>query len=137
MITLHVVDLENLMGTAMPRPADVRFAYAGYALAAEPDEADRWVLATSHACAHKAWMAWPVGCCRLTRSGTDGADFALLRFLEVPQNLNRVGRVVIGSGDGIFADRVRELRAKGAEVVVVSRPGSLSRSLAQIGRAHV
>jgi hypothetical protein len=132
MNTLHAIDLENLMGTAMPRPVDVRFAYASYAIAVEPDDTDRWVLATSHTCAHKAWMAWPVNCCRLTRSGPDGADLALLRFLDVPQNLNRVERVVIGSGDGIFVDRARELRAMGAEVIVVARPGSIARALSAV-----
>lgn len=76
-------------------------------------------------------MAWPVNCRRLTRSGADGADIELLRFLDVPQNLNRIDRVVIGSGDGIFAAQARDLSARGTQVVVVSRPCSLARSLAR------
>jgi hypothetical protein len=130
MISLHLIDLENLLGNANPRPTDVKFAYAAYAMAAEPDTADRWVLATSHRCAHRAWLAWPdPSCQRLLRSGHDGADLALLGYLEVPQNLNRVDCVVLGSGDGIFAQKAAELRATGLRVVVVTRPGSLSRSL--------
>ncbi len=132
---MHVIDLENLMGTAKPTPEQVRFAYAAYALAATPEHQDRWVLGTSYFCAQRAWLAWPTHCKRVTGSGPDGADLALLSFLEVPQNVTPFSHITIGSGDGIFATRATELRQEGIEVTVVSRPSSLSGKLAAAASA--
>ncbi len=135
MAALHVIDLENLMGTAAPTPEEVRFAYAAYTLAAAPEHQDRWVLGTSHFCAQRAWLVWPTHCKRVTRSGPNGADLALLSFLEVPQNITPFSHITIGSGDGIFATKATELRSQGIEVTVVSRPSSLSGRLAAVASA--
>jgi uncharacterized LabA/DUF88 family protein len=54
--------------------------------------------------------------------------------VEVIENENvadRYGAVVIGSGDGLFAEPAAKLQAFGCKVsVAASRPGSVSRRLA-------
>ncbi|MCU0259312.1 MAG: NYN domain-containing protein, partial [Solirubrobacteraceae bacterium] len=92
---------------------------------------DEVILATSHATAKAVWFAWPAGR-RLVRSGADGADLALLDVIHGEALADRFDRVVIASGDGIFAPACAELDAAGCRVLVVSRPGALSRRLAAV-----
>jgi hypothetical protein len=63
------------------------------------------------------------------RSGPNGADLALLEVLEREEVEGRSSRVVIGSGDGIFAEAAARLQAGGVDVTVVTRAQSLSRRL--------
>jgi uncharacterized LabA/DUF88 family protein len=67
--------------------------------------------------------------------GPDGADLALLQEARTDYVASHYDRVVIGSGDRIFADRAYELRTASVVVAVVSRRKSLSPRLAEI--AHV
>jgi hypothetical protein len=60
--------------------------------------------------------------------GHDGADIMLLS-LAPPELTVRFGRLVIGSGDGIFATRAGIARDLGVEVEVVTRPESCSTRL--------
>jgi NAD(P)-dependent dehydrogenase (short-subunit alcohol dehydrogenase family) len=53
---------------------------------------------------------------------------ALLQVLATEKVDFRYDRVVIGSGDGIFAFPAARLQAAGCEVTVVTRPDALSRS---------
>lgn len=87
------------------------------------------VLATSHFAAGQAWMAWPSATRRLVRSGADGADLALLDVIDSESLHLRFDRVVIGSGDGIFALAAGRLQRLGCPVTVVSRRDRLSRQL--------
>lgn len=65
------------------------------------------------------------------RAGRDGADLALLDEIGDPTILTETfDRVVIASGDGIFTDTVRSLRAAGAHVTVIAVKGSCSAELA-------
>lgn len=66
---------------------------------------------------------------RLVRSGENGADLALLQVLEQESVAERYDRVVLGSGDGIFAYAAAGLQAVGVDVTVVSRSDALSRRL--------
>jgi uncharacterized LabA/DUF88 family protein len=63
------------------------------------------------------------------RSGENGADLELLAILAQESVETRFDRVVIGSGDGIFALAAARLQAAGVNVTVVVRRGALSRSL--------
>ena len=128
--TLHVLDIENLVGGARPNPEAVKAVYGEYMRMMAPAGPDRWVMGTSHIAAKQIWFSWPHRSTkRLVRSGADGADLALLDFLSEPANLNGIDHVVIASGDGIFSTAVRRLRMNGIRVTVVSRPQSLAGSL--------
>jgi NYN domain len=126
---LHLVDVENLAGGATFGEAEataVRRAFEGVAPSGSVNQV---VLATSHHAAVSAWFAWPASARRLVRSGADGADLALLQVLATEKVELRYDRVVIGSGDGIFAFPAARLQAAGCEVTVVTRPDALSRQL--------
>jgi hypothetical protein len=90
---------------------------------------DQIVLATSHHAAAPAWFSWPATARRLVRSGQNGADLALLHVLACESVAARFDRVVIGSGDGIFAYEAARLQAVGVAVTVVTLHGALSRQL--------
>jgi len=130
--TLHAVDAENLLGTATPEPRAVRAGYFAYVAAVNEGPDDMWVVASSHMCAKHLWFEWP-GSTRAFRvkSGLDGADLAIIDYLGVPQNVNNVDTIVIGSGDGIFTPVVRDLKRMGKQVIVVSRESALSGALAK------
>lgn len=66
----------------------------------------------------------------LVGSGIDGADRCLLDVLENEPVAQRSMRIVVGSGDGIFAEATRRLVASGHHVTVIARPGTISRRLA-------
>jgi len=125
-----VIDLENLVGSMTAGASVVAQVFRAYVAAARSQPGDRWAIATSHFAARRLMMNWPQrsGLRRL-RSGPSGADHALLDIMRVQQNLNRVGRVVIGSGDGIFAGIAAELRSRGIRVIVVARKGTVAWTL--------
>ena len=66
----------------------------------------------------------------LLRSGPDGADLALLDVLEHEHVPSRFGKVIIASGDGIFAPASRRLLSCGVHVEVLSTSDRLSGELA-------
>ncbi|MGD9570933.1 MAG: hypothetical protein AB7V62_03475 [Thermoleophilia bacterium] len=127
--SLHLVDVENLIGTPNPRCGEVDQIASLYAVVAGVAPMDQEVIASSHRCAKSAWFEWRTTARRLVRSGIDGADRALLEVLENEQPGQRYSRVVIGSGDGIFAEPAARLQASGVNVTVVTREHSLSRRL--------
>lgn len=126
--TLHLIDIENLLGE--PRPAaesvfQARIAYAAHVFVGENDLV---VVACNHGCALDVGLAYS-GARMVVRSGPDGADLALLEVLAEHDVEGRFDAVVVASGDGIFTDAVAALAAVGLPTVVVSRPESLSRTL--------
>jgi hypothetical protein len=69
----------------------------------------------------------------LVRPGRNGAGQALLDSVDFGLIAKRFGRVVIGSGNHIFADLVVKLLAADLDVEVVSLSRSLSRDLRETG----
>ena len=91
---------------------------------------DHVVVAFNHGALFEFGNAWNPA--RLmVRSGKDGADLALLDVLESEDVADRFDGVVIGSGDGIFAEAALGFRKAGLEVTVVSEPDALSDRLAR------
>ena len=127
--SLHLVDVENLLGTPRPLQSDVMPLAAEYAELAGIGPRDHVVIASSHICASTVWYEWPGAARRLLASGPDGADNALLGVLACEQAAQRFGRVVIASGDGIFAEAAARLQMGGTDVTVVCGVGSLARRL--------
>ena len=126
--TLNVLDIENLAGEIPSVPQVVGRIREWFLSQAFGRPGDHFLGACSHLAIEKVGFAWPEVRWR-ARSGPDGADLALLEAIREERVAERFSKVVIASGDGIFAPVAADLAAAGVEVVVVSRPASLSRRL--------
>lgn len=125
--SLHLIEIENLLGAPRPTLAAVRAARAAYEAQVTVGPDDLVVVACNHGAALPVGLAFEHS--RLVvRSGPDGADLALLQVLD-EHNLGRFDRVVVASGDGAFTLAVARLASLGLEPLVVSRPRALARSL--------
>lgn len=125
---IHLVDPENLLGGTDFTERDVAVVAASYRQIAGIGADDLVVVASSHYTALRVWFGWGEAR-RLVRSGPDGADLALLQVVKHEDVAVRFQRVVIGSGDGIFAFVAAGLQRDGVGVTVVSQRGLLSRQL--------
>jgi hypothetical protein len=126
--SLHLVDVENLLGGANFDEREAAAAAAAYGPVADLGETDLVVVASSHHAASATWFGWR-NARRVVQSGPDGADRALIKIIETENIPARFERVVIASGDQIFAEPAARLQTLGVTVTVVSRPESLSRHL--------
>jgi hypothetical protein len=104
---LHLVDIENLAGPALPTLGQVRDEQDRYADRLAFGGLDHVVIASSHLTLLNAALGWPHDRCRV-RSGPDGADLELLDVLHGENVASRFTHVVIGSGDGLFARAARQ-----------------------------
>ena len=129
--TLHVIDLENLVGGTDAGPDELRAAwdaYRGHGIRIAED--DHVVIATSSHVARVAWFALPAtGMQRLVRDGQDGADLALVEAVDIDHAATRYGRMVIASGDHAFTDLALDARAHHMRVQLVIGRGQPSRQL--------
>jgi len=125
---LHLVDVENLLGTpwfTSHAVADLRRVYDSVSSASNRAH---YVVGTSAGRnLVEAGLGWGQGQ-RVFSKGKDGAERAILSEVTLANSV-RYDRVVIGSGDGIFVDLAASLQAVGVEVRVVSRRRSLSKAL--------
>lgn len=129
---IHLIDIENLAGCPRPSLAAVRACAHRYRTLTNASARDHTVVACNHGAALEVAFGWPTRL--LQRSGPDGADQALLDVLTYEGVADRFTEVVIGSGDGIFADAAAQLGAAGVIVSVVSHRRSLSKRLALAAR---
>jgi hypothetical protein len=127
---LHVVDIENLAGAAVPSLTQVSEVAGRYMSQLRFGDDDQVVMAASHLALLNAALGWPHARYRV-RSGRDGADLELLDVLEHENVAARFSHVVIGSGDRGFARAAASLTASGIWVTVVSRRCSLAPGLAR------
>jgi hypothetical protein len=130
---LHLVDIENLAGSARPTLGQVRQALGLYTAGLAFGAMDQVEVASSHLTLLNAALGWPHARYRV-RSGPDGADLALLDVLRHENIADRFTHVAIGSGDHLFAEQAARLAARGVWVTVVSRRRSLSPRLALAAR---
>jgi hypothetical protein len=131
--TLHLVDLENLLGD--PRAdADVALArFHEFLTVAGWELDDHVIIATNPWLMTKIAFDLPVPASRHAVHGRDGADTMLLSLAPTELVVKRYGRLVIGSGDGIFTSRARAVRDSGVAVDVVARPDGCSTRLHEFG----
>jgi hypothetical protein len=126
--TIHLVDVENLVGSSAACRTDVAEICRMYGRVANVAPADLVVVASGACAAEATWYGWP-SARRLLRRGVDGADRALLDVIANERLAIRFTRVVVASGDGIFAKPCALLQAQGCGVTVVTRPEALSGQL--------
>lgn len=126
--TAFLVDIDNLCRSGQPDRATVEAMFAAVDGLCAPGPDDQVYCAGTYL---SAWHAKSVrsGYCTRVGRGPDGADHQLLALAEVDFLSRRFDRVVIGSGDHIFADRIRELVQAGLGVDVFARYGSVAREL--------
>jgi hypothetical protein len=125
---LHLVDVENLLGTpwfTSHAVADLRRVYDTVSAASNP--AHYLVGTSAGPNLVEAGLGWRQGQLVFSK-GKDGAERAMLAEVTFA-TASRYDRVVIGSGDRIFADLAAYLQSVGIVVSVVSRPRSLSKAL--------
>ncbi|MFC6011692.1 hypothetical protein [Nocardia lasii] len=128
--TLHLIDVENLChGTVRaPRCANL---WGHYRRQVPVGPRDHIVVAASTPNAAAAFFVFPTNTRRIAvPARPDAADLALLAAVEPDTMIRRYRRVVIASGDHLFADLAECLHAVGkAPIQVVSDGTGVSAGL--------
>ena len=127
--SLHLVDLENLVGDPRAEARPALDMFDAYLDAAWWQPGDHVVLATNPWLMAKIVFDLPIAVNLHAVHGRDGADTMLLA--EAPPELvaNRYGRLVVGSGDGIFLTRAQTACDRGVTVEIVASAGGCSSKL--------
>ena len=95
--TLHLVDIENLLGID-PKAAplhDVRYGFGLYARAAEKRNADQIIVGCNPELAYSVADTLRGSGLIRVRLGKDGADLVLLESVDVNRRSDRYDRVVL------------------------------------------
>lgn len=125
--TLFLGDIENLAGASSPTVGDVRqidsLIHRAFGVGLLE------VLACDAHNAEVVWFNWAHDARRLVGRGSDGADLELVGVLLHEEVERRFQRVIIGSGDHIFAEPAMRLAAAGVQVVAAVGRGYCSTRL--------
>ena len=123
--TLHLVDLENLLGAR--RTEEVALdGLQRYLALARWAPGDQMVVAADPQIVRQIAFDRPVPWSLHATRGDDAADAMLLAHAPVELVTRRYERLVVGSGDGIFVPRAREVREHGVGVVVIAPPDGVA-----------
>jgi hypothetical protein len=107
----------------------MRGASNWYRDAAPVQRGDHVIVAVNPMLAMAAASEWP-GTLLRVGGGRDGADNALINELrDASWIASHFDRVIIGSGDGIFASTIPAIRDHGIAVGVLARERGVSRGL--------
>lgn len=116
---LHLVDLENLLAGRVDGPS-VTATWHQYQQVTGMRWDDHVVVAVAKKHAAATFLALPTAIQRVIgRNTPDGADLALIDAIDLDWAARRFGQVMVATGDGIFTDTARRLRARGLQVVQV------------------
>ena len=126
---LVVVDLENIAGGPCLTEDCAAWVRRRLSDAGALRRGDQVTVAVDESALSSVVWAWRGSSCRWGR-GPDGADLVLVEELTDRVSA-RFGEVVVASGDGIFAEPVADLVARGVRVTVVAHGVLLSGRLAQ------
>jgi hypothetical protein len=128
---LHVVDIENLIGSGFCRSEKlIKAALQSYRSAAKWQPGDLMVISANQAILGTvAFAASSFPCLVRGAQGKDGADLVLLDHTNQQMLLNSVHRLVIGSGDGIFTQLVETAHRVGTPAWVIASRRSTSDKL--------
>jgi len=125
--TLHLVDLENLLGDRREEEV-ARSGLQRYLRLAHWVEGDAVLIAADPQIVRQIGFVPPAPCSLHATRGHDAADVMLLAHAAPELVARSYGRMVIGSGDGIFVARARAVRDLGVGVAIVARPSGLARA---------
>ena len=135
--SLHLVDIENLVGNPRAEAGAVLATFDRYLRAARWTAGDHVIVAANPGLMGKVIFDLPVPANVHCAPGRDGADGKLLDAVAPRTICARYDRLVIGSGDAIFFPRARDVRAAGLAVEVIARPDGCSRRLHQFAPTFV
>ncbi|GAA3146930.1 hypothetical protein [Nonomuraea roseoviolacea] len=122
---IHLLDIENLAASPTPAATEIAHTMSDYLRRVPVGPLDQFVVGVNPRSLAEVGRVIH-GAQILTRSGPDGADSVLTEMAVNDRIDLRFERVVIGSGDGYFADLATWLTAHDVQVTVVSRTGLLS-----------
>ncbi|AXE53947.1 NYN domain-containing protein [Aurantimicrobium sp. MWH-Uga1] len=118
---LHLIDIENELGTGQVKAADIARFRTFYLEANNVPTNAHIVIAVSYSQnLLEAAFGWP-GARTVWLPGHDGADRALLEIAYEENVEKRYDKVVIASGDHIFADVAEALQKLGVKVKIFAR----------------
>ena len=127
--TLHLIDIENLIGCGKITAEDVAQVRRLYLSTSKAEVNDKFCIA-AHPINRNALLEGWRGASYLYRKGKDGADQALLNIYWGLKSPEKFQRIVLGSGDFIFWQLVEDANRAGIKVDVLARKGSCSKLLA-------
>ncbi|MDD6784960.1 MAG: hypothetical protein PUD81_01700 [Eggerthellales bacterium] len=128
--TLCFIDIENMVGTSRITLEAVKEFKIKFDELFNPDNSNLVVVGTSGTDNYmSAALGWK-GARQVMKFGHNGADEALIDAMR-SQPMGAIEKIVVASGDGIFANVIEEF-AKLVPVDVLYREGSLSKSLSQL-----
>lgn len=127
---LYLVDIENMVGNRDGRVSRDEVDRMRQAVMAHMPvgEGDQVVIGTGHSDNLLNASVWR-HVRHVFRRGHNGADLALLDVADREDIAARFSGVVLCSGDGIFADAMRRLRAQGCQVSILTGIGLISSAL--------
>lgn len=135
--TLHLLDLENLVGGRVNRVTTTQ-AWRAYEIRVGIDRDDQVVVGAAGGPALDAFLAIPRTVQLLAPvPACDAVDQALLAAWPVNEVASRYDRVVIGSGDHIFTSYAAQLRLRGVKVDVATGVGRCSAALYRACQHHI
>jgi uncharacterized LabA/DUF88 family protein len=137
--TAFIVDIDNLCGSGLAPKQMVEGAVGAIHNRYRPTENDLVYCAATALAAYHCKAIWP-GCTVRVGRGQDGSDLRLLKDADPKWLAERFSRVVIASGDGIFATLATDLIGLGVRVEVAVGNGGVSsklKSLAPVIRLGV
>ena len=135
--SLHLVDLENLLGDPRADAGTALAMFDAFLDVAHWHADDHVIVATNPWLMTKIAFDLPIPVSPHAAHGHDGADLMLLSLASAELVVKRYGRLVIGSGDGIFASRARTVSDQGVAVEVVARADGCSTRLHRFGCSYL
>lgn len=126
--TVHLVDLENLVGSGHLTEHAAHLAFLAYSALGVVSPGDLVILGVSHHNLIAASYGWPHVRCR-ARSGPDGADLLLQEVMTDERIEERFGAAIVATGDGGFAEAIASLIGRGLPVGVIAPAGRISTKL--------
>lgn len=134
--TAFFLDMDNLTGTGQPTSDQVQAVLNEFERICKPCHLDQVYCAGTATTAYHCADYRPNY--RVTAGrGKDGADKRLLELGDPDHVSRRFQKVVIGSGDGIFADVAHEYKTRGMTVQLIIGKGGLSNVLKRAVSASV
>ena len=127
--SLHLIDIENLIGAGHFLPAAAATALHAYRDLVRVADGDHEIVGVSSPRALLNVHASGFGGRIVFAEGHDGADRALLEVLMSESVPERFGKLYCASGDGIFAEAVGLMGLRGLHVIVVANSRGLAKRL--------